>query len=85
MTTFMGTDADRARKLGLARDAAASAVLNGCTEDEVLAAVREGLAEAERLNGIGTNAAPAPDEVSPVPVPAPRSGALASWAAAVGG
>lgn len=87
MTTYVASPDERRRKLDLARAAVASAALNGCTEAEILAAVRAGLDEGAALNGVSAATATAPAQRSgdsPATTPAPLTGALAAFAAAVG-
>lgn len=73
---FVADPALRARKLQLAADAAASAVLNGVDPAEVLERVQQAMAEAQAANdrhpGQRTTVPPA----AAVP---PASGALADW------
>ena len=76
--------AELERKLRLAESAAASAVLNGCDPEDVLARCRAGIAEAVALNNRRASrqvAAQAPTPVTSRP-PA-RTSALDAFARAV--
>lgn len=81
---YIATPEDRARKLRLAESAAAAAIGNGCTPDEVRRAVEAGIAdemrvEAQRRAARAGTATP----TSPAPGPRADTAALDAWAATV--
>lgn len=81
---YMASPEERARKLRLLESAAASAIGNGCTPDEVRRAVEAGIAdelrvEAQRQAARSGAATPRPTE----PAPRAATSALDAWAATV--
>jgi len=84
------TDAEIARKLRLAESAAASAILNGATAEQVRAAIEAGIADGLRLNERSMMRRDQPAE-PPTRAPGGRhsapdpNSALGRLAAAVGG